>query len=111
MPTLRPIATRQTFARAQLLHHAVVSVDPLEAILSEVGRLPEDSRMVRTEMTEEHTARLTVRVAESGPTGRQFAAQLGPILEQLESTDVDWEVGSSVGLRWRWKSLDRRWWI
>ncbi len=70
--------------------------DSVAAILSEVGRLPEDSRMVRTEMTEEHTARLTVRVAESGPTGRQFAAQLGPILEQLESTDVDWEVGSSA---------------
>lgn len=70
--------------------------DSVAAILSEVGRLPEDSRMVRTEMTEEHTARLTVRVAESGPTGRQFAAQLEPILEQLESTDVDWEVGSSA---------------
>ena len=70
--------------------------DSVAAILSEVGRLPEDSRMVRTEMTAEHTARLTVRVAESGPTGRQFAAQLGPILEQLESTDVDWEVGSSA---------------
>ena len=70
--------------------------DSVAAILSEVGRLPEDSRMVRTELTEEHTSRLTVRVAESGPTGRQFAAQLGPILEQLESTDVDWEVGSSA---------------
>lgn len=70
--------------------------DSVAAILSEVGRLPEDSRMVRTEMTEEHTARLTVRVAESGPTGRQFAAQLEPILEQLESTDIDWEVGSSA---------------
>ena len=70
--------------------------DSVAAILSEVGRLPEDSRMVRTEQTEEHTSRLTVRVAESGPTGRQFAAQLEPILEQLESTDVDWEVGSSA---------------
>ena len=70
--------------------------DSVAAILSEVGRLPEDSRMVRTEQTEEHTSRLTVRVAESGPTGRQFAAQLGPILEQLGSTDVDWEVGSSA---------------
>jgi len=68
----------------------------VEAILSEVGRLPEDSRMVRTELTEEHTSRLTVRVAETGPTGRQFADQLEPILDGLESTDVDWEVGSSA---------------
>ncbi|MCH2337459.1 MAG: efflux RND transporter permease subunit, partial [Pseudomonadales bacterium] len=66
------------------------------AILSEVGRLPEDSRMVRTELTEEHTSRVTVRVSESGPTGRQFADQLAPILEQRESTDIDWEVGSSA---------------
>ena len=66
------------------------------AILSEVGRLPEDSRMVRTELTEEHTSRVTVRVSELGPTGRQFADQLAPILEQRESTDIDWEVGSSA---------------
>ena len=69
------------------------------AILSEVGRLPEDSRMVRTELTEEHTSRVTVRVSESGPTGRQFADQLAPILEQRESTDIDWEVGSSAVAR------------
>ncbi|MCZ6617972.1 MAG: efflux RND transporter permease subunit, partial [Gammaproteobacteria bacterium] len=45
----------------------------LLAVLSEVGRLPEDSRMVRTELTEEHTARITVRVSPSVTTGRQFA--------------------------------------
>jgi HAE1 family hydrophobic/amphiphilic exporter-1 len=52
--------------------------------------------MVRTELTEEHTSRVTVRVSELGPTGRQFADQLAPILEQRESTDIDWEVGSSA---------------
>ncbi|GIS69637.1 MAG: hypothetical protein CM1200mP9_04580 [Gammaproteobacteria bacterium] len=34
--------------------------------------------------------------SELGPTGRQFADQLAPILEQRESTDIDWEVGSSA---------------
>jgi len=68
----------------------------LRAVLSEVGRLPEDSRMVRTELTEEHTARITVRVAPSGPTGRQFANYLAPILDEMESIEVNWEVGSSA---------------
>ena len=68
----------------------------LLAVLSEVGRLPEDDRMVRTELTEENTARLTVRMADEGPTGRQLANRLSPALAALESTEVSWEVGSSA---------------
>ncbi len=68
----------------------------LQALLAEIGRLPEDSRMVRTELTEENTARLTIRVSESGPTGRQLADVLSPALKALESTRIDWEVGSSA---------------
>jgi HAE1 family hydrophobic/amphiphilic exporter-1 len=68
----------------------------LRAVLSEVGRLPEDDRMIRTELAEENTARLTVRIASDGPTGRQLANQLAPELELLESTEVNWEVGSSA---------------
>lgn len=66
------------------------------AILSEVGRLPEDDRIVRTELTEENTARMTVRMASDGPTGRQLANRLTPELETLESTEISWEVGSSA---------------
>ena len=68
----------------------------LRAVLSEVGRLPEDDRMIRTELTEENTARLTIRMAAEGPTGRQLAARLAPEIEALESTEVSWEVGSSA---------------
>lgn len=68
----------------------------LRAVLSEVGRLPEDDRMIRAELTEENTARLTIRMAAAGPTGRQLAARLAPEIEALESTDVDWELGSSA---------------
>ena len=39
----------------------------LRAVLSEVGRLPEDDRTVRTELAEENTARLTVRMSNEGP--------------------------------------------
>jgi HAE1 family hydrophobic/amphiphilic exporter-1 len=72
------------------------SGNQLRAILSEVGRLPEDDRMVRTELAEENTARLTVRMAEGGPSGRQLATQLSPALAALPSTEVSWEVGSSA---------------
>lgn len=77
-----------------LLHQA--AGDDLLAVLSEIGRLPEDSRMVRTELTEENTARLTIRVSEKGLTGRQLADHLSGALEALESTQIDWEVGSSA---------------
>ena len=68
----------------------------MAAVLSEVGRMPEDDRMVRTELTEENTARLTVRMANNGPTGRQLAATLSPALDALVDTEVSWEVGSSA---------------
>ena len=68
----------------------------LRAVLSEVGRLPEDDRMIRSELTEENTARLTIRMASEGPTGRRLAARLAPEIDALESTEVDWEVGSSA---------------
>ena len=72
------------------------AVGELRAVLSEVGRLPEDDRTVRTELSEENTARLTVRMSSEGPTGRQLATLLAPALETLESTEVSWEVGSSA---------------
>ncbi|MCZ6617116.1 MAG: efflux RND transporter permease subunit, partial [Gammaproteobacteria bacterium] len=37
-----------------------------------------------------------VRVSPSGPTGRQFANHLSPILDDLETMEVNWEVGSSA---------------
>lgn len=72
------------------------SAGGLRAVLSEVGRLPEDERTVRTELTEENTARLTVRMASDGPTGRQLASQLSPELVALEGTEIAWEVSSSA---------------
>ena len=66
------------------------------AMLSEVGRLPEDDRMIRSELTEENTARLIVRMAAAGPTGRQVANLVAPELAELPSTEISWEVGSSA---------------
>jgi len=68
----------------------------IKAVLSEIGRLPEDTRSIRTELSEENTARLTVRVGEDGLTGRQLADHLTPHLDKMESTEIDWEVGASA---------------
>ena len=68
----------------------------LRAMLSEVGRLPEDDRLISSELTEENTARIIVRMGAEGPTGRQVANRLSPELARLPSTEVNWEVGSSA---------------
>ena len=68
----------------------------LMATLSEVGRLPEDDRAIRSELTEENTARVQARMAPTGPTGRQVAASLGPDLAALPDTEVSWEITRSA---------------
>jgi HAE1 family hydrophobic/amphiphilic exporter-1 len=75
---------------------AQASGGELRAVLSEVGRLPDDDRTVRTELTEENTARLTVRMGSGGPAAGQLAVSVASALEALESTEVSWEVGSSA---------------
>ncbi len=68
----------------------------LAATLSEVGRLPEDDRLIRSELTEENTARVIARMDVEGPTGRKVAGWLGPQLASLPMTDVNWEIGRSA---------------
>ena len=66
------------------------------ATLSEVGRLPEEERVIRSELTEENTARVIVRMAPAGPTGGEVADQLGTELAALPDTEVSWEVTRSA---------------
>ena len=68
----------------------------LVATLSEVGRLPEDDRSIRTELTEENTARIIARMDAAGPTGREVANRLGTVLEALPGTQANWEVTRSA---------------
>jgi HAE1 family hydrophobic/amphiphilic exporter-1 len=75
---------------------AQARADNVGAILAEGGRLPEDDRIVRIELTEENTARLTVRINDTGPTGRQLASALADELTALAETEVSWEVGESA---------------
>ena len=68
----------------------------LAAMLSEVGRLPEDDRSIRSELTEENTARIIARMGPEGPTGPQVAKWLDPELEGLPETELSWEVTRSA---------------
>ena len=67
----------------------------LVATLSEVGRIPDDERVIREEMSDEHTARIIARVSETGPSGRDIALALADDIE-LENTSLDWEVNRSA---------------
>jgi HAE1 family hydrophobic/amphiphilic exporter-1 len=70
--------------------------DDLRAILSEVGRLPEDDRFIREEQTEENTARIMVRLTAGGKSGSQVVDIAAPVVERLENVEATWEVGTSA---------------
>ena len=66
------------------------------ATLSEVGRLPDEDRIIRQELSEENTGRLTVRVVPDGPSGRAFATHLSDELESLPGSEITWEINRSA---------------
>ncbi|UCD36900.1 MAG: efflux RND transporter permease subunit [Fidelibacterota bacterium] len=67
----------------------------LRAILSEVGRLPEDDRLIREERSGENTARILVRLTAGGKTASQVVRSAAPAVEGLPNVEVSWEVGTS----------------
>ncbi|MCY4096506.1 MAG: efflux RND transporter permease subunit [Gammaproteobacteria bacterium] len=69
--------------------------DQVAATLSEVGRIPDDDRVIRQEMSDEHTARVIVRVADTGPTGRDVALALADAVE-FDETTLNWEINRSA---------------
>ena len=81
---------------AQAAGGTVAAGGTLAATLSEVGRLPEDGRSIRSELTEENTARVIARMTSDGPTGRQIATSLAPALDSLPGTEVKWEIARSA---------------
>jgi len=68
----------------------------LVAMLSEVGRIPEDDKLIREEQTEENTARIIVRLAAGGLTGKQVVDRAAPAVAELGGNEVVWEVGTSA---------------
>lgn len=69
--------------------------DQVAATLSEVGRIPDDDRVIRQEMSDEHTARVIVKVDSAGPAGRDVALALADEVE-FDDTTLTWEVNRSA---------------
>ncbi len=70
--------------------------EDLRAIYSEVGRLPEDYRLIREEQTEENTARIIARLGAGGRTAGQLVEASKAAVDRLAGVEVSWEVGSSA---------------
>jgi HAE1 family hydrophobic/amphiphilic exporter-1 len=95
-PGQRVEATARMVETLEGLLRDAAGEDGVEAILSEVGRMPEDDRLIRSELTEENTARTVVRLADQGRTGRQVVQAVAPALEGLPESEISWEVGVSA---------------
>jgi HAE1 family hydrophobic/amphiphilic exporter-1 len=70
--------------------------DDLRAILSEVGRIPDDDRIIREERTGENTARILVRLSAGGKTASQVVAAASKAVAALANMEVSWETGTSA---------------
>jgi HAE1 family hydrophobic/amphiphilic exporter-1 len=93
-PGRRVEATAATVAMAETVLREAAGAG-LEAVQSEVGRVPEDDRLITTELTEENTARILLRLAQ-GTTSSQVVARAAPALDALPETQIEWEVGTSA---------------
>ncbi len=72
------------------------AADDLRAMLSEVGRLPDDDRIIREEQTEENTALIRVRLGDGGRTAGEIVRIAEPLISDLGGVQVSWRVGSSA---------------
>jgi HAE1 family hydrophobic/amphiphilic exporter-1 len=70
--------------------------EDLLATLAEIGRLPNDDRLIREQQTEENTAELKLRIAATGKNGNTIVQQALPAVSNLYGAEVSWEVGSTA---------------
>ncbi|NLA74267.1 MAG: efflux RND transporter permease subunit, partial [Deltaproteobacteria bacterium] len=70
--------------------------DDLKAILSEVGRLPDDDHFIREEQTGENTARILVSLTAAGKTAGQVVAAAAPVISGLKNIEASWELETSA---------------
>jgi HAE1 family hydrophobic/amphiphilic exporter-1 len=70
--------------------------DDLVATLAEIGRLPNDDRLIRELQTEENTAELRLLVAAGGKGGNAIVQQALPAVSNLHGAEISWEVGGTA---------------
>lgn len=94
-PGQRVESTAETVAVVEEILAAAAGED-LEATLAEVGRLPNDDRLIREQQTEENTAELRFLLAAGGRSGNAVVQNAVPAVAGLHGADVSWEVGGSA---------------
>lgn len=75
---------------------AEIAGDDLRATMSEVGRLPNDDRLIRELPSEENTAEIRLRLTAGGLSGNSIVQAALPVVADLYGADVSWEVGSTA---------------
>ena len=75
---------------------AAAAGEHLQAMLSEVGRLPSDDRVIREQQSEENTAEIRLRLAAGGPSGNAIVQSAVPAVAELYGAEVQWDVGGSA---------------
>lgn len=94
-PGQRVQATERVVAAVEALIRQAAGED-VAAIMSEVGRLPEDDRLIQEEQTEENTARIVVRLREASRSGTQIVTQIEPLVGTMSNLEAQWEVGTTA---------------
>lgn len=88
-------ATAEVSATVESILEAAAG-ERIAAMLSEVGRIPDDERVIRAEQTEENTSRIRVRLEDGGQSGTAIVASASPAVEALGQVEAIWEVGGST---------------
>jgi HAE1 family hydrophobic/amphiphilic exporter-1 len=94
-PGQRVEATERTVEHVEAILREAAGPD-LAGMLSEVGRLPEDHRVIREEQSEENTARIVVALAPGGRTAQQVVDAARSAVESLGPLEISGVVGSSA---------------
>jgi HAE1 family hydrophobic/amphiphilic exporter-1 len=68
----------------------------MRAMLSEIGRLPNDDRLIREQQTEENTAQIRLLLAAGGVRGGEVVQKASPIVSRLHGLEASWEVGNTA---------------
>lgn len=94
-PGQRVESTAVTVANIEsILHEA--SGNNIGAILSEVGRLDDNDRLIREEQSEENTAEILVRLGIGENSATSVIESAVPAVEALYGTEVNWQVSTSA---------------
>jgi len=104
----RQISLRVSGPAGQRVESTAVTVSNIEsiiteaaggnigAILSEVGRMDDNDRLIQEQQSEENTAELLIRLGPGENSATTVIDSAVPAVEALYGTEVNWQVGTSA---------------